>query len=382
MAIMIPVSTTNTESLLKKIIKKTDLTLLKPMLYRQVKLTTVNIIGVVLLFFTNNFLVKLLGEQDYGYYVIVNVWIQFFAVVIVFGMDDLFIATLPKFYFDTQRRKNTPGVFYWAVKICLAVLVLLVGSLLIAMQAGYFHPVLTENKLIFFSLLASLSFLLLIIAFFRGINKVMIGQLVDKFFRPAVMFLMVAGMFFLQKKVLLQDILWLQVFALLCGLVGMLIVFFNHFKTRAPTAGPFDKSLKKNVTFLGISLLYMLSVRLDIMFLTDAARSEDVGYYNIAARISDLVGYPLTAINLIAPTLLAKEFHQNKSRVLPLLRSIILLAIGGSVIGVLFVVIAGKSVLLFFGQNFTGAFWPLIILSFTHLLAAFALPFNTVLMVS
>jgi hypothetical protein len=58
----------------------------------------------------------------------------------------------------------------------------------------------------------------------------------------------------------------------------------------------------------------MLSARLDIMFLADAARPEEVGYYNIAARISDLVGYPLTAINLMRQRCYQKNIIKTKKK--------------------------------------------------------------------
>lgn len=353
----------------------------KSIIGRSAKIVSINITGAFLLFISNYLLVRFFGEEVYGDYVIINIWVNFFSVVCLFGMDDYFVATLPKFSFSTENKKQVSSVLLWSFKVFLTAFVLCVLGVGFFSKKHLFKDVIAENLFLFFIILCELTLVLLLTHFLRGVNKIEIGQWIEKTVRPGVFVLLITVLFSSGALLSLKSILWAQAGTLCVVLVVLFVIVRPLYeKPRFPVS--FDRSCKSNFTFLCISLLYLLSTRLDIMYLTKHVISPEVGYYNIAARFSDLIAYPLTAFNLIVPTFLSREFHANPQKVAGIIKKLTIISL--IVIGLSLVVAfsLGKTVLSFFGNNFIKSFWPFMLLSGGHLFAACGAPWNAFLMIS
>lgn len=346
------------------------------------KLILINLAGAFILFFSNYILIKLLGDVVYGQYVTINVWLGFFLIIALFGIDDFFVVVLPKLFFNTQAKNNTFTVFKWALKTCLAIFLLICIVLGLLFFFGFFNPIVVDHKIVFFVLLGELLLLGLLISFFRAISKIIVGQTVDKIIRPCVFVFGLLIIYVAIQNPGLTNVLWLQMCALMVPILILLVLLFKSIDVRLAGPVDFDRSGKTNFTFLGISILYLVSMKADILVISAFMLPEEVGYYNLAARIVDVIGYPLIALNLMLPTLISKEYNHNKRGVADVLRNYAVVGIGFSVITIALAFLLGKNILSIFGPKVPGIFWPMIILSGTQLFFACASPINAWLMIS
>lgn len=354
----------------------------KSIVQSSARIIAVQVIAAFLLFANNYIIIKTGGDQMYGSYVSLMAWINLFSVMVVFGFDDYFVAVLPKIYFNPKTKTGVLSILSHALGILLVIFSLLTILLAILFYANFFESALHQNQLCFFVLLFEISVLTIFISFFRGINKVVTGQVIDKLFRPGLMILLVASVFIFSKQLTLKMILLIQIVVLLIAILFMGIQLRKIFPSFHRPAVVFDKSLKMNAAFLLISILNLLSVRLDILFLTKTVLPAQVGYYNLGVRMADIIGFPLAAMNLVVPSFLSKESANNSVNIKKLINNTSSIAFVATLIIYLPAVLLGKYVLPLFGKNFTQGYWPMVILGSTYLISSLSHQMNSYLMIS
>jgi O-antigen/teichoic acid export membrane protein len=364
---------------LKEIIKS-ELSL--SIIHRSVKLMVINLVGVILLFITNLYLIKILGERIYGQFVTVNVWLSLLNIVILFGMDDLFILVLPKTEVEYSARIGAPAVLKWSFRVCMSLFV----TVVILLSILFLHSA-VGRQFQQYAVPLTLGLLLLVIfsllnSFFRAMNLILRGQFLEKILRTLVVAISVVFCYSFNYRLTFNGALYIQVTALLVCVLVFAWDFGRRFGFTFVGQDNFDKSGKTNLSFLGISLLNLLASRVDILILSTFSSPEQVGYYNIAGRISDVLGYPATALYLVVPTLLSREWLRNREKAIQILKTTVLVSLLFILVGFLFLVVFGKHVLLYFGENFIYSYWPMIILCAVNIFSVFSLPVNTIMMVN
>jgi O-antigen/teichoic acid export membrane protein len=351
-------------------------------IHRSAKLMVINLVGVILLFFTNFYLIKILGERVYGQFVTVNVWLSMLNIVILFGMDDVFILVLPKVEVEYSRRVGAPAVLKWSFKVCMSLFVTVVVMLSILFLQGaigrgfqqYAFPlILVLLLLVVFSLLN---------AFFRAMNLIVRGQFLEKIVRTFVVAISVIFCYSFNYHLTFKGALYIQATALLICVLFFAWDLARRFGFTFISQGNFDMSGKTNLPFVGISLLNLLASRVDILILSTFSSPEQVGYYNIAGRISDVLGYPASALYLIVPTLLSREWLRDRDKAIQILKTTVVASLAFILVGFLFLVLFGQYVLLYFGKNFIYSYWTMIVLCAVNIFSVFSLPVNTIMMVN
>ena len=307
-------------------------------------------------------------------------WVNFFSVIIVFGFEDYFIATIPKI--NSNRQEDVLSVLLRSLVISFIIFSLLTIVLAILIYLNFFEPALHQHQTYFFVLLFEVSLLSLLIAFFRSINKIVFGQVIDKLLRPVLMILFTVLLYWISKQLNLSLILFMQVTVLLTIIVFLCAQLKRNFPSCHRPVNIFNKSLKANAAFLLISILNLLSVRLDILFLTKTVLPEQVGYYNLGVRMADVIGFPLAAMNLVVPTFLSKESANNSFNIKKLIRNTSLIAFIATLGIYLPLVLLGRYVLSFFGEHFIQGYLPMVILGSTYLISSFPHQINGYLMIS
>lgn len=354
----------------------------KSIIQSSAKLIAVQVIAAILLFGNNYIIIKMCGDQVYGSYVSLMVWVSLFSVMVVFGFDDYFIAALPKIYFNPETKDNVLSVLFRSAIILITVFSLLIIVLATLIHLNFFNTVLQQNQIYFYLLILEVSVLGILTAFFRGINKVVFGQIIDKLLRPGLMILFSVLVYIIAKRMNLRLILLIQIIVLLAAIVFMCVHLKRNSTAFHRPADIFDKSLKINAAFLLISLLNLLSVRLDILFLTKTVLPEQVGYYNIGVRMADIIGFPLAAMNMVVPVFLSKESAQNSVNIKKIIKNTSLIAFMATLIIYLPAVTLGKYVLPLFGKNFIQGYRPMVILGGTYLISSVSHQMNAYLMIS
>lgn len=351
-------------------------------LKRSAKLVGVQIISAVLLLINNFLLIKSAGEFVYGNYVYLFTWISLFSVVVLFGMDDYFIANLPKFFFNSKYGRTIFKLLSWSLVVLFLAFGISIILVFILYGTGIINETFYSNKTLFLLFLFEAGLLNLLNSFLRGINNIIVGQIVDKVVRPILMTLTLSILLFIKINVNLQSLLVLQIVILA---ISISILTFQIIKLRNLTKTEvidFDRTLKSNFIFFLISILYLLNIKFDILFLSKWVSPEKIGYYNLSVRFADITGYPLAAASLIFPTLLSKEKWNDKEKMYKIIRQVSCTCFLVTGIVYIIIVLGCKTILSVFGKNFIEGFYPLIILGGTHLISSFSFPLNAYFMVS
>lgn len=346
-------------------------------LRQSVLLLLVHVLNAVLLFVTNYFLVKLIGEKDYGHYVTLNTWATVLSIAAAIGMEDFFVAKLPKL-----KQHEGYNIFLWSIKITILASVATCIITEAFIRFGFINEIVAEYKLIFYAYIFLLAISMVFIGYLRAIGHISYSQLLNRIARPVLVLLLIGIFVLFSFTIDFENVLYIQMIAFAITIFICWYFIEKHFKQKINVS--FDKSLKTNFTFLFISLIYLLGTRLDILFLTKyAVSAEEVGYYNMGARLSDLVGYPISVINIVIPTYISKQAGLlSKQQLIKTVGKISVLLFAVTLVAIIVLLSSGNFVLGLFGKNFTGAFWPTMILSCTYLFASFATPLNCILMVS
>lgn len=350
--------------------------------YRSAQVLLIQLCGALLLFLNNYLIIKFAGDQNYGTYISIVTWISLFSVIVSFGMDDLFIAVLPK-YIGRVDKRAIFNVLVWATKVVGGVFVITSLTLAFLIKTNILQELSRYQTIHIYILLLLLTFMSLLISFLRSMNRIVIGQLLDKILRPLLMILVLISFVVVSVSIHYKQLLVIQILVLIVCISSILYLFRGGMTGKNDVREiRFDKSLRPNFNFLLISLLNLLTVRLDILFLTETVSAQEVGYYNIAVRFADLINYPVVILNLIVPTLLSKaltdanttSFHRTVQSTIRISIILTCCALGG-------MILFGKYILALFGDGFIEGYYPIIVLGISHLLTAFSGPLNALFMV-
>lgn len=365
---------------LKKTKAFVDFNALKPVFYRVVRLGVTNVAGVALVFLTNYLFIRVAGETAYGNYSILNVWVNLFVVLVVFGYDDYFIANVPQLQ---GRNRSLRPLLRQALKRTSLVFMAVAGVVLFLFLFKRLPPVIAGYKILFFALLALTALFTLLLAFFRSVNVIGLGQVFEKILRPGLVLAGIFVFYLLQHRVGFESLLLVHLGSLFAVCLLLLRGLRRFTGTEAITGEPLKPEVRSNLSFLGISLLYLLSTRLDLIFLSQQVAPQEVGSYNLAARMGDLVGYPLTAVNLVIHTMLSQQYaSNNRNRIFQTAARISVFSFGMTAVVFLAIQVFGESILGIFGDSYRKSFPALRILSCSHLVYSLSLPFNAYFMVS
>jgi O-antigen/teichoic acid export membrane protein len=349
---------------------------------------SIQLISVVFIFIGNVLVARWFGEENYGLYSHIFNWFSLLSIIAIAGMDDYHIAVLPGL-----KLKNDFGsirkILKWSL-ISIAVasaIVMVVFSLVVS---NFKIKGLYDNQFIF---RYSISLILLfaissnLTSFLRGLDVIVKSQLAEKILRPLIFIGVLAVFFFTGKSS--QSIFQLIAAMGVAVFIGLIFQAFLIKKSlgsvsNAPAVktAP-DFSFSRNKYFLAMSILYVLTARIDILSLGSMVSLKEVGYYNVALKFADIIAYPVVIINLVIPTFLSKHHHlQDKSEIFKLIRNGARGMFFGCIIALTVAVAAGPALLTLYGENFITAYQPLIILGIAQLITAFAGPVCAYFLVS
>ena len=344
------------------------------LLKRSFRIMVIQGIGLVLSLAANIFLARTFGEQAYGIYSLVTSWSILIAVLALFGMDDSHLVKLPGYKLGNSLNK-IKAQFNWSFRINLLTSIISILAAYAIINRGNVRG-LSEHAREFnygLAMVAILCYYNNLISFFRGMDLVVPGEIIDKVFRP------VSFLLFLYLLPLLESSRGAGA-ALLANNISLSILFgtalifiLPHLHgTRGRDKEKIHFSIRPNFRYTLLNLLYLASSRLDILLLGIFAAPVLVGHYNVASRFSELFSYPIAIINLSLPTLLAREKQEKGTASTPNLMLVI--ARNGffqCLLLDLVVLLAGNWFLSWYGKGFTQAFPVLCILLLSSLLSAF-----------
>lgn len=134
------------------------------------------------------------------------------------------------------------------------------------------------------------------------------------------------------------------------------------------------RQIKYNNTWSKVAILFffqgviaILNNRFDILVLENYCSEAEIAYYDIAIKISNLMGIVLITINLVIAPEIAKLYANNQLKKLEMLvQRSIKIAFLASLPIALFLLVAGPLILKLFGKSFAAGYPVLIIFTFVQ----------------
>ena len=339
----------------------------------------VQLISLALVFGAQIVIARVGGEEAYGTYSQVFNWIAVLFIIATFGSDTLLVKQIP--IYESQGDKGmVKSVYVWTNMMVLLVAMTVV--LVFGLVVNYGNiPGLSNNAHYFNISLPGIvlgAFMVNQQAFIRGIKKVVIGQTAEKLAKPVGLILAILYFWYLGKESEVASYVWANVFAFgFAWTYALFFVFKNRERMQSSQSLRFDWKDWTGRSFhltLG-GLLFMLSIRLDVLAVGSLMDNARTGYYNVALKYADMSVIPYIIISHSIAPLYSKFKEERKMDELQSLfrsatRAIFIMTLGIFV----FFVIGGKFILGFFGENYVNGYIPLLILAFGKLVSSFIGP--------
>ena len=329
---------------------------------------SVKITGAAVLFGLHVLLARLLGVEEYGLYVYAIAWINILVLTVTLGFHTSLIRFISA-YRAKQEWELLRGLLRYSNLIVLisSIAAAIIGVIVISLLKNRISPEQRHTFYIAFLLLPIFAFVKLREAGLRALKNVVKSQLLLNIIRPLMLAIISLGLFFSIPANINAS--WIML-GNLAALVGVFLIGSVWLSKSLPQNIQDNPAVYRQKIWLKVSLplLFMVGMglllkRTDIIMLGAIRGSEDAGFYSAATHISNLLLFGLMAVNTILAPMISELYHTGKYKEL---ERIILLAARGifaftALVGILLIV-SGKYLLSFFGEDFVIAYMPLLIL--------------------
>jgi O-antigen/teichoic acid export membrane protein len=358
----------------------------KKIVTNSLKIFLVQCISLALGFLLNYVLVKTVDLDDYGYYIYIFSFFYLLLNFCILGVDTLLIRNIPVLESNGKYGKLkglfifSTAVSFFGSLITASIVSKTVGLFDIETRTGINFFTLTFSSLLIFSLTAINQ------AYLRGLNKNILSQIGEKILKPLVMILVVIGTYFFHKTIVLKELIWISVavsgFTLLTTYVFVGKGGIARLKNSLSSYNFSDWS-NSAISFFIIGVLYVLNSRVDIFLLGTLGKNSDVGIYNIALRISEVISFGLVTINFVLAPVIAKLIEADAiSQLQKLITRSAKLVLYTTLPVIIAIICFRESILSFFGPDFLKGSNTLMILCFGQFINIFFGSVGLILMMS
>lgn len=321
-------------------------------------------------------LARVLGVEAYGLYTYVTVWMLLLASFTTLGLDRVAVRFVPKYArleaSDALRdfiSRSTQLVLIFSILAGLAVF-----AAISWMHGGDLN--LKSSMLVIGTILVPVNaWGALYSQIVRSFKAVVSAEYPNLIVRPTLMILVIAGMVYAGSgEIGVRDVLLINI----TGGILVIVMLRRSMRRLVVAVGnetQIDEGLR-NWIQVALPLLLvaggnLVLSRTDVIMLGAMSGVADAGLYNAASRLAFLVGFPLLAVNaILAP--LAAELTASKERG-ELQRSVTFatrLALSGTAILAVAVLVLDDILLGLFGSEFTGQTNTLRVLIAAQVLSA------------
>jgi len=312
-------------------------------------------------------LTRTLGATEYGRYAIAISWGLLVAAPTMAGLDASILRFASRYFefgLGAQLRR-----FAWFIAfIQLAAILLSAGAVLLTPIRDFALSGSDRRGVIWLILfIGSTAFLGSFSVFFTAFRKFLFSQLYQNFVRPGllIMGILIAeliGVFAVRADSALAMTAITSAAALIMLLAHLVFAF-----RRAGASGMTVAETRRWVSFSGwaqVGSLAQLSVpQIPVILLGGFSTPAEAGFYAVAARLSALVTFGLSAVGTASAPLISSAHERGDwNEIAHLARVAARLATAIACCAILFFVLVGAHVMGVFGHGFSGAYAPLMVL--------------------
>ncbi len=313
-------------------------------------------------------LARYLGLEQYGVYTLALSWVSVFSVLALFGQGTSLLRLIPGYVHHGQW-SELRGLRTRTSQIALltSVVISLVGVLVIYLLRAR----LGETMVLTFS--ASLLLLPILVqlqvssAFLQGFKRAASSGAFNSLLRPAAFLLLVLVFpVIFGRRLDAPSAMFATVIAV-CIAAGFAVIYLRRaWPDKAKQAEPSHKTrawLRLGRQMFFLSVIGIVLNRVDVLVLGGLAGAEEVGPYYAAVQLAAMVLYGLNAVNTILAPMIAECYaagdHATLGKLVHRAAWVIFIV---TVVIALALAIAGRWVLELFGNGFSVAYLPLLII--------------------
>lgn len=332
----------------------------------------VQIGGMAIAFVSSWLLVRLTTAEQYGMYIYALSVVGLLGGMAAAAFDDLSVRQVAA-YQSQQKYQLLFGIIKSGAAVTLGLsflfaLILYTVPQSITQNQHYFSQ--NKNLLLLSAILLPLWALTQWgQALLRGSKFVVYSQLPDALIRPILFLLLVIlGNFLYQIP---SDANTLLIRYTIAAVLSLLICLWwvnkkvlGSMPLNTPKAhyDTHNWSKAAGVFFL-ISSLNLINLRTDVLAIGGLLPSTDLAYYNIGAKLSELLKMAFVVSNMVFAPLIAHHFaHQNTTALQRLATRSAWLSVGISLPLVLLLLLLGKPILMWWGSPFATAYTAMMVL--------------------
>lgn len=275
-------------------------------------------VGLVLVYLSNIYLVKITGLETYGRYTVFINWTALISTVLLFGWDGYLMQRIPQLPKSKNGKIAGSQLLRKAFRSFFISYIVFAAMAIIVFKVTKIAPAFSGNQyLVFFLVLAflfaAITFCKAFLKVFNVINKVQWAEDVAK---PLFLFIAIMVYYNTSTALSLSSLYWLNSIAL--GTIAILLLFFaiktyhKNFEILQNVTAD-EKWLMKCFYFMCIFLGYSIFSRMELLFLGHYGKDEGAAKYQILLRIADLVILPDFLFNYFLPQKFAYHFANGKN---------------------------------------------------------------------
>jgi O-antigen/teichoic acid export membrane protein len=339
----------------------------------------------LLTFVTTIVIARISGDKGFGIYSLVFTWVTVISSLALFGFDDLALKQI-SIYKSKNQFSEIKSFLYWGTKNLLFFSALIAFSYIIFC---YLVPLPGIYEYRIFHIIAAFSIPFFTLVFFlqsvlKAFGLITIGQLSEKLIQPLSFIIIVICYYLFGFEVNDFAVILFRVISFILASIFVIFLIFVKLKSiyKSKLVKLESHIWNKSLLYFCLStLLFSLNSRVDIIFLGLYSISpEEIAYYNVALKFSDIALIPFLVISTVSTPIFASMFHENKLDALQNFYTMIT-RIGFLIVFLIIVVFVslGPFFLSWYGNNFQSAYTVLVLLCISKLVHVFVGPANYLL---
>ncbi|MEN8134277.1 MAG: oligosaccharide flippase family protein [Thermodesulfobacteriota bacterium] len=323
-------------------------------------------------------LTRMLSAEEMGVYFLFFSLVDFLVIFSLLGMEKPIVRIVSQ-----SLALKLPGRAWQAVRKALRMGVLSASTVaaLLVLGVGQF----VSEKIFDSALMSELIFLPAIWLFlltlqrlvaesFRGLHDIRFATLFNGLIPNFLCVIVLALLFWTNVKINLSTILFIVIGAYALNLLLGYVTLSRSTSELSGDGSVFVSEILKTSWPFCISAIFLTGLQQGHLWLLGfCSTTESVAIYGAAWRVVILLTTTLQIVRLVIPAMVAKLYAQKKYKDLEkVLRSTATIAGVPSIIGLLLILIFGKTILLhLYGESYASGYSILTILAIAHIINIF-----------
>ena len=326
---------------------------------KDLRLSSIRVVGLVLGFGLQITFTKVIGIKEYGLYILFSTWTTFLSLLLILGYDKFIIKQLSFYYIQKQNGKLKSTLNKLLLYVSINSLIFLVIVYFLPHEFlidSLFPKELLRSSWIIIALGAVVVTLFdLLGKVLSAVQKVELNYIRSEILYKCILFVIVLALFFFLREAIGLNIIILGVVIAQIVTLFLLFAFIDRKKFEQYTALKAEKVTigKENYIFFFTSLNYYIIAQVDKLVIGKYESLETLGVYGLIVTLINIVSFSTIIYQRFLPKISNYILTDN---IVGLEQDFKTVSKNSLIIAlpfIMFLLVFTDDILLFFGERFT-----------------------------